>query len=36
MGLINIDSRIGLLNGKYFIKTAPKNGFEIKIIFNDL
>jgi signal transduction histidine kinase len=36
MGLINIDSRIGLLNGKYFIKTAPKNVFEIKIIFNDL
>jgi signal transduction histidine kinase len=36
MGLINIDSRIGLLNGNYFIKTAPKNGFEIKIIFNGL
>lgn len=33
MGLINIDSRIGLLNGQYNIKTSPNNGFEIKIIF---
>jgi two-component system, NarL family, sensor kinase len=33
MGLINIDSRIGLLNGHYKINTSPNNGFEIKIVF---
>ena len=35
MGLINIDSRIGLLNGQYVIKTAPMSGFEIKIFFTE-
>ncbi|MDX1937156.1 MAG: PAS domain S-box protein [Flavihumibacter sp.] len=35
VGLMNIKSRAGLLNGEVFIETAPNNGFSLEVIFSE-
>jgi PAS domain S-box-containing protein len=35
VGLMNIKSRAGLLNGEVFIETAPDNGFSLEVIFSE-
>jgi PAS domain S-box-containing protein len=35
VGLMNIKSRAGLLNGEVFIETAPHRGFSLEVLFSE-